>query len=139
MNRFKTTLLSMAALAVIFSSCKKDDPKPDDQHVPPAEAVITITSPSSGQQFDHHATITISGKIEAGEQLHGYKLIIRQKSNNAEKIIKEAHAHGKVLEFSETWENDVEGHQDMELEVIGILDHDGKIITKKVDFHCHGH
>jgi hypothetical protein len=140
MNKVKTFFLGMAMLAVLVSSCKKKDKKSEDpQPDLKKEASITIYSPTTGQQFDHGATVTISGKIESDEQLHGYKLIIRQKSDNSEKYVENAHTHSKTIEFSETWDVDVEGHQDMELEVIGILDHDGNTITKKIDFHCHGH
>jgi hypothetical protein len=140
MFRITHTLLGLAALVLIFSACKKKTEKPreEDHTKHPHTAEITITSPSAGQAFDHKTTVVISGKIEASEELHGYRLIIRQKSDQAEAFSIQKHAHGKTLSFSESWENNVTGMQDMELEVIAVIDHDGGTVSKKLDFHCHG-
>jgi hypothetical protein len=141
MNTSKTSFLAVAAFFVLFAvSCKKEDPAPKEDHAPhTTEATITITSPSENQEIDHHATLNITGKIESSEELHGYKIVIRQKSDGSVKFEKSKHAHGTSIEFSETWENNVDGMQNMELEVIAILDHDGNTASSKVNFHCHGH
>lgn len=134
MNKFKALLVSLTAVALLFSACNKDE---EDHHN--NEAHITILTPTAGQQFGSQDTVIISGKIESDEQLHGYELIVRQKSDSSVKFTHNAHAHSTELEFSQKWAVNVHGHQDMELEVIPILDHDGNTSSKKVDFHCHGH
>lgn len=131
--KFKILNLSIITLVIVTSSCKKEE----DVHAN-YSATITITSPEADQKFDHHSNVTISGKIESDDELHGYKLVIRQLSDGAEKFSKEYHVHGKKIEFNEVWMNMIEIHQDMELEVIVVIDHDGNTISKKVVFHCRG-
>lgn len=136
MNKIKSISLGLMATAALFTtSCGKDD----HIHEPDATAIITITTPTEGQEIDHHAMVNVTGKIESTAELHGYQIIIRQKSDNAVKFEKDAHAHGTTINFNENWENTVTGMQDMELEVIAIIDHDGNTTSKKVNFHCHGH
>lgn len=132
MNRIQSTLLGIMALATTFTACTKEE------HHHGTEASITITAPTELQEFDHAATVHLTGTVTATEELHGYQLIVRRKSDNAEQYTKEAHAHGTHISFDETWVNNINSTQDMELEVIAILDHDGNTISKKVDFRCEG-
>ena len=137
MKIFKTTSLIIAFLAITFTSCKKDDPIVEVQK-PLNSAVITITAPTTNQQFNQKSVVTFSGKIEATDDMHGYKLVASQKSDKKVHFTKEVHDHAKVYEFNETWINIVKGMQDMEFEVTAILDHDGKTTSQIVYFHCHG-
>jgi phosphate-selective porin len=132
-KKIKTITLGLMATAILFAtSCKKEEPTPV-----PAKATITVTSPSETDAFDHNATVNITGKIEYSEGLHGYKIFIRKKADNSVQFEKNEHAHGTTIDFSESWVNNLDGHNDMELEVIAILDHDGNTTSKKVNFHCH--
>lgn len=132
-NIFKTSTLVLLVSAILFvSSCSKDDSKPEL-----AEIYITITSPTINEAFDQNATVNITGKIEYAGGLHGYQIIIRKTSDNSIQFEKDAHAHGVAIDFNESWVNNLAGHNDMELEVVAIIDHDGNTVSKKVNFHCH--
>jgi hypothetical protein len=139
MYTLRSTVLGLAVAAVLFTSCDKKENKKDDDHHHAAEATITITAPAEGQEFNHQNTVNVTGKIESTEALHGYKIVIRQKSDNSVKFEKDDHSHGTTINFDESWINNVAGMQDMEVEVTAIIDHDGNTTTKKVNFHCHGH
>lgn len=134
-KKITTIALGLIATATLLvTSCKKNNHKPEIE-----KAIITITTPTEMQKFDKDATVSITGKIEYSKDLHGYQIIIRQKSDNSVKFKKDEHAHGKSINFNESWTNNLDGHNDMELEVIAIVDHDGNTTSKKVNFHCHGH
>lgn len=139
-RKLKQLLLGLVITTLFCTACKKNKHSKlntgnsDSKNT----AVITITSPSLNQEFGYRVNITVSGKIEANQELHGYKLVIYQKSDNWERFSKQVHTHGKTIEFNESWENTVEEMQDMELEVIAITDHDGSTVSKKVDFRCLG-
>jgi len=136
-NKIKTIALGLMATATLLvTSCEKDE----HNHEPePEKATITINTPTEMQTFEEDETVSITGKIEYSKGLHGYQIIIRQKSDNSVKFEKDEHAHGTSINFNESWTNNLHGHNDMELEVIAILDHDGNTTSKKVNFHCHGH
>lgn len=135
-TKLKTIALGLMATATIYTtSCNKEEPKPEPEQ--PVTATITITSPSANQEFEHDETVNITGKIEHSEELHGYQIIIRKKSDNSVQFQKEEHAHGTTVDFNESWVNDLHEHNEMELEVIAVIDHDGNTVSKKVNFHCH--
>ncbi|MCZ2102146.1 MAG: hypothetical protein LC107_11475 [Chitinophagales bacterium] len=120
---------------LLISSCSKDDDNNTDPVA--AEAIITITAPTEGAAFEQNATIHITGNIEFADGLHGYQIFIRKKADNTVLFQKDEHVHGKTVDFSEQWVNNLDNHYDLELEVIAILDHDGKTASKKVNFHAH--
>lgn len=141
MSKLKSIALGLLAAATLFTttSCEKKEKGHDHQEPPATTTTITITTPTEGQAIDHHAMVNVTGKIESNVELHGYKIIIRQKSDNSVKFEQNKHAHGTTINFNESWENNVDGMQDMELEVIAVVDHDGNTTNKKLNFHCHGH
>ncbi len=135
MNKLKTLTLGLLATVTLFAtSCKKDDPKPDER-----QSIVTISTPTEGEKFAPQATVNITGEIKSSDELHGYQVVIRKKSDNSIVFEQNKHTHGTTVTINETWINDLHGHNDMELEVIGVLDHDGNTISNKVNFHCHGH
>ena len=119
-------------VTIAFSSCGDDD---DD--VQPVEPSITITSPSVGQEVKSVQTLNITGTIKAENTLHGYTIYIRKKADNTEVFKKEIHDHKTEITINELWTVEaVTAHTDLELEVVGTLDHDGNTISKKVSFHA---
>lgn len=126
-----------AAFVIICSfltvACKDDH---DHEEDPQPTATITFTSPSTNSAFNGGQTITVAGKIEAAQQIHGYKIIIRNLTTNSETVIKDAHDHNTAVDFTADWTNNVTTHSDMEAEVVVTLDHDGHTASQKVSFHC---
>jgi hypothetical protein len=126
------------AFIIVFSfltvACKDDHDHDDDPQ--PASANITFTSPAMYSAFNGGQTVTVAGKIEASHEIHGYKIIIRNKTTNTETVIKDADEHAKTVDFSADWTNNVTTHSDMEAEVVVTLDHNGNTTSQKVSFHC---
>ena|SRR5690606_38502270 len=139
MKQLKTMTLALAGmLALGMVACKKEDKKNGEN--PGNDVKITITSPSEGQQFEYNQLIELKGHIESENELHGYELIVRQISDNhtVYHANEHKHAHAHDFTFSYLWTNNVEGMQDMELILNVYIDHEGNVVTKKVNFHCHG-
>src|SRR5690606_28638488 len=130
----------IAFFLVLFSfltvSCKDDDEKVDPKTPASEAAIITFTSPAMHSVYNQGQIVTVAGKIEAEKEIHGYKIIIRNKTANTETVIKDDHAHGTQVDFSAEWPTQVSQHADMEAEVIVTLDHNDNTISKKVGFHC---
>ncbi len=123
-------LFTMLTLAVI--SCTKDEPEPETPKV-----TFTVNSPFEGQEFQHNDTVKITGTIEYASGLHGYEVTIRNKADNSVQFDADQHIHGSKIEFNEFWVNNATQHSEMELEIAGILDHDGNKASKKINIHCH--
>ena len=130
----------IAAFLILFTfltvSCKDDDEKVEPQPENTPAATITFTSTSMHSSFNGSQVVNVAGKIEAQKQIHGYKIIIRNKTANTETILKEDHAHGTAVNFTTDWTSNVTSHSDMEAEVIVTLDHEGNTLSQKVSFHC---
>ena len=122
--------------AIATVSCKEDDDNVEPQTPATEAAKITFTSPKAHAAFNGAQVVNIAGKIEAPKQIHGYKIIIRNKTANTETVIKDDHAHGTAVNFAADWTNNVAGHCDMEAELVVTLDHDGNTHSQKVAFHC---
>lgn len=122
-------------LATTFTACDKDD---DDATVTPEVPMgITITAPTEGQEVKANQTVTITGTIKAENTLHGYTIYVRKKADNSEVFKNEIHDHAKEITINQAWTVDnFTAHTDLELEVVGVLDHDGNTISKKVSFHA---
>src|SRR5688500_18339229 len=125
-------LLLFLGFAIV--SCDDDS----EANVEPTKtAIITVTSPAENGMVTANDSATVSGTIEAAENLHGYTISIRRKADHTEIFRKESHAHKPTLTFSFKWlvEN-VTKHTELELEIITALDHDGNTASKKVNFHA---
>jgi hypothetical protein len=125
------TMIAFSAM-VLFTACEKD--QLDD-----VSAVnIEIISPKAGQTFSLGDTVRIEANISAAREMHGWKVVIRQKSDNKIVFEKDRHTHGTSLKVNQTWVNNVRQHSDMILEVTAALDHSGSNLkTETVSFHCH--
>jgi hypothetical protein len=125
--------LFLLVVITAFSACKDED----DDTVQPITPTVTITSPTEGQEVKANQTVTITGTIVAPETLHGYIIYIRKKADNSEIFKKEIHDHKTEITISEPWTVDaVTGHTELELEIVGTLDHAGNTVSKKVSFHA---
>ena len=127
---------AIAAFLLLFSftliSCGDDDDK-----VQPITPTVTITSHTTGQEVKGGQTLNITGTIKAENTLHGYTIYIRKKADNTEVFKKEVHDHQTEIAVNQTWIVDpVTAHTDLELEIVGTLDHDGNTVSSKVSFHA---
>lgn len=128
----KSLLLALLALAtgMSFFACEKD--KHDH------EAEITILSPTAGQTFSLNQTVSIQADITSEEELHGWEITLKKKSDNTVLYTTDKHTHGTSLQIREQWVNNVTAHTDVVLEVKVALDHtSSETKTATVEFHCH--
>ncbi len=123
--------LLLLALCTTMISCNKDDHSP-------GEVEIKILSPSAGQTFSLNQVVPLQADITAKEELHGWEITLRKKSDNSILHSKSKHTHGKVLKIREEWTNNVAHHTDVIFEVKVELNHTGAAPkTATVQFHCH--
>ena len=128
----KALFLALLALATSlpFFACEKEA----HQH----DADISILAPTAGQTFSLNQTVSIQADITSEEELHGWEITLRKKSDNTVLYTTDEHTHGTTLQIREQWVNNVANHTDVVLEVKAALDHTGSDFkTATVEFHCH--
>jgi hypothetical protein len=128
----KALFLALLALATSLSifACEKEE----HQH----DAEISILAPTAGQTFSLNQTVSIQADITSEEELHGWEITLRKKSDNTVLYTTDEHTHGTTLQIREQWVNNVANHTDVVLEVKAALDHAGSDFkTATVEFHCH--
>lgn len=128
----KALFLALLALATSLSifACEKEE----HQH----DAEISILAPTAGQTFSLNQTVSIQADITSEEELHGWEITLRKKSDNTVLYTTDEHTHGTTLQIREQWVNNVANHTDVVLEVKAALDHTGSDFkTATVEFHCH--
>lgn len=128
----KALLFVLLALAtsLSFFACEKEE----HQH----DAEISILAPTAGQTFSLNQTVSIQADITSEEELHGWEITLRKKSDNTVLYTTDKHTHGTTLEIREQWVNNVTAHTDVVLEVKVALDHtSSETKTATVEFHCH--
>lgn len=103
-----------------------------------ADPVIIITNPQDGAMIHPDETVDITGSATWSKTLHGYKIIIRNKADQTEIFTSDDHIHGTEIQFATSWKNELHEHTDLELEVIIYTDHDGGLVSRKIDIHAHG-
>ncbi len=136
MKKIQVYLLAGALFSITLSACKKSEPTTVDPVV--TEAKITVDNPQTSADYAPGALVTINGKIENTAEMHGYKIVLLQKSDSTELFSKEVHEHNTEIDFNESWTNNLPADADVQLQVIAVLDHDGHTSIKTVDFHCQG-
>ncbi len=132
MKKYIFSLLPLLAAAtlVVFNACKKDEHHDN-------EATIEIASPTEGQIVMAGATLAIKATLTGKEDLHGWKVELRNKADNTVLFTADNHDHALTLTIDEVWTNNVTAHTDLVLEVFAQLDHDGALSSKKVNLHAH--
>ena len=122
----------LCAFSFAFTSCDHDD-----EEVKPGDNSITITAPTEGAIVNPGQSVAITGTITGKEEIHGYKLYVRQKADGKVLFSKEVHDHKKEIAINETWAVDtVAKYKELELEVVATLDHDGNTLSKKVNLYA---
>jgi len=130
----KTLFFAFLSLVMLFAgmACKKENHD--------AKVEINILSPTLGQAFEHGQDVPLHVDVSADQELHGWDITLRKKSDNSVIYSKDKHTHGKSMSIREVWVNDVTHHTDVILEVKVDLDHSGSNSkTASVQFHCHPH
>ncbi|KAA9345832.1 hypothetical protein [Adhaeribacter soli] len=134
-NRLNQIVLSVVfGFSVILSACtEKDDPDPDPEN----HATFAIDSPREGDLLTSNNTLTISGMIRGEQELGGYSIIIRRKSDSLVIFERTQVAHHTALPFNEQYTTGkVIAPSDLELEVIANLGSNGQTSSKKINIRA---
>lgn len=123
-----TTIISIASL----TACQKDN----TTVTTPEEVKIEIASPNEGDVFKKGDTVSIAASINSNTQMHGYIVRISYAATGEEIYDTEGHTHEGSLSVHEQWVNTMDTTVDLQIEVIGVIDHDENQKTKTVGIKC---
>jgi hypothetical protein len=122
------------AVCVIFLSCKDEEHTETGHHM--NSATITISSPTTNDQFHHNDTVQVVATAMAVEDLHGYEVRIRRMPDSLVVFSTDSHTHGTTVQIRETWVCTISDSTDMEVEIAVVLDHEGNKTRKSQGFRC---
>jgi hypothetical protein len=117
-------------IVAVFISCAKDEPNKQDTF----NTRINFISPLQDTEFSFGDTIMISAIITSDISMHGYEILIHNKTQKTIIPLKNKHTHGKEIILDENWIVDVKDKTDLEIEIVAAIDHLGNQIsaTRKV-------
>lgn len=128
MNFIKLGILAFLSVALI--SCEKDDDKDDAQ--------FNITSITAGTEYKLGDTVFIKGTISSKEELHGFKIEIKNSSANDTIVFKLENSNiSKAFTVDTFWINDVKAHSDMLFMAFADDDEEEDDDELVIPFHCH--
>ena len=129
-NRLNQIILSVVfGFAVILSACtEKNEPAPENH------ATVSIDSPREGEIIGSNYTLNISGMIRGEQELQGYSIYLRRKSDNDIIFQRIITASNTALPFNEQWiAGKIVNPAELELEVVANLGANGATVSKKVN------
>lgn len=131
----KTTKHVLTALifcsAILLNGCKKDD---SDTHGETShEPVITFISPVQAYVADEKDTLWIRVGISSADDLHEYKIEVKNLTTQAVAYSYDGHSHDQSVTTALYFLPDVDEDSDMQLTVT-TLDHSGNSFSKSITF-----
>lgn len=120
-------------LVSAFCGCKKHH----HEEVVPESVNINIMAPRDHAQYEAGDTVFFKVKITSPSTMHGYELHVLRLADTTEVYTFDEDIHSSNIDIDKFWVNDGAMHSDATLEVIAVIDHSGKKLSKKVQFHCH--
>ena len=132
-NQIIIAFLLIATLFV-FNACENEDEHHD---LSASDISLVINSPTDAQEFEADDTIFINATIDAPSEMHGYEVHLKRLADTVEVLTKVVDLHTNHFAIKENYINPGLIHSDMELEIFAKIEHNGKSISKKVQFHCH--
>ncbi len=106
-------------------SCSKDEVGNQDTF----NTKINFISPASDSEYTIGDTIQISAVITSDVSMHGYEILIHNKTQKIIIPLKNKHTHGKEITLDENWIVDVKDKTDLEIEIVAAIDHLGNQIS----------
>lgn len=134
-KRLNQIVLSVVfGFSVILTACtEKEGPAP----APENHATVIIDSPKEGALIGSNNTLTISGIIRGEQDLGGYAIYIRRKSDNALIFERRINASSAALPFNEQWATGkIITATDLELEVVADLGATDGTYSQKVNLRA---
>ena len=122
-------MLSLAACALIFTACKKDEET--TPHHNANEVTIEIVRPATDQYIFCNNVNHLEVNIQATEEIHGYEVKLINLADNSLQWEKHAHVHGTNIQILDsTITTTVCDSTNARLDVTVILDHNGNTKTQ---------
>lgn len=133
----KQSILVIAALLVITSACKKEDPY-NESSAEEKQMNITILNPQAGIEYAYNEVVSIEGDIHSNFDAHGYIVRYWNESNKDSLLYEvDGHEHGEHIAFSASWANNLSDTSTVRIEVIASSDHQGTYTEmKEVSVTC---
>lgn len=128
MNFKKITILIFAALALY--ACQEEEQPPKKN-----QAVIEMTSPAEGAEFEFGEMVSIEGTVAGEASLHGYQVVVADAAGK-QLFQTDEHTHSVELAIDEEWVNDVPETGYVTITITVALDHDGGTETEAIKILC---
>jgi len=106
-------------------SCSKDEVGNQDTF----NTKINFISPAEDSEYSFGDTIKISATITSDVSMHGYEILIHNRTKKDIIPLKNKHTHGKEIILDENWIVDVKVKTDLEIEIVAAIDHLGNQIS----------
>jgi len=110
---------------IFHISCSKDEVGNQDTF----NTKINFISPAEDSEYSFSDTIKISATITSDVSMHGYEILIHNKTKKDIIPLKNKHTHGKEIILDENWIVDVNVKTDLEIEIVAAIDHLGNQIS----------
>lgn len=131
MNKYIFILFTISSISLY--SCNKDDSTKTE---PSAE--IEITTLQEGDSIAHNSMVMIHGTITGTEEMHGYKVEIRNANSDASIYSQTYGDHGTVYTIADHWTNILADTTPVKAIVKAYLDDQGAVAIKEINFTCIG-
>lgn len=131
-QKYTTILLAAGLLSTAACNDKDNDPTPKPVE---DEVTITIESPKPNAVIHAGETLHIHAVITSPVTLHGYEWKLTNKADGSVLAEADDHTHEKELTVHDhwEWEEHITSETAATLEIMVIVDHDGKTAKKSVD------
>lgn len=136
--------MCLTILLIIMVGCEKEpilDPESGGiSYYEEKEIHVNIEAPYNEQTFDYNEELKINGAVSANFLLHGFHVRLFNQTNSDSLLFESyVHDHGDVLEFSESWINNLPHDSQIRIEVSGFGNHyQGALIeTQTVVVNCY--
>jgi hypothetical protein len=127
----KYIILIMAGCLTLAAACKKKT-----ENTPEPTIDINLQSPTAGATYAYGDTVWVKAHVSSPVELHGYEWRIKNKTTNMVAATGDDHIHGKEIDISGYWINDVSATAQMDVEVVVEIDHDGDESEKEISITC---
>jgi len=117
---------------IFHISCSKDEVGNQDTF----NTKINFISPAADSEYSIGDTIKITAVITSDVSMHGYEILIHNKTQKNIIPLKNKHTHGKEILVNENWVVNVGTESVVEIEIIAAIDHLGNQISAVKKVKC---
>ncbi|MBK9734843.1 MAG: hypothetical protein IPO92_07705 [Saprospiraceae bacterium] len=129
---FRILVIFGIICTMVLISCSKDVVGNQDTF----NTKINFISPAADSECSIGDTIKISAVITSDVSMHGYEILIHNKTKKDIIPLKNKHTHGKEILINENWVVNVSAESVIEIEIIAAIDHLGNQISAVKKVKC---